>query len=176
MTRKKGSTVLPDEITNHFLQFFNTISKFPFKFLFMTHILCTLYVSFDSFLASKLLYTMMIIIYVVSVIQIFYAGPRPFWSSDSILTSSCLPSYSHPHMGLILMLFLPFYGYYSWKKKLNNISLKGSKTKHIFLGVSVFVITAFIQFVNYFTGTVYLINIATGVIIGTLLFMVAISG
>ena len=142
----------------------------------MTHVLCTLYVAFDSFLASKLLYIMMIIIYVVTVIQIFYAGPRPFWSSNDILTSSCLPSYSHPHLGLIMMVFLPCYGYFSWEKKLSNISLKGSKTKHIFLGVLMFVITGVIQFMNYFTGTVYLINIVTGIIIGTLLFMIVISG
>ena len=176
MTKKQGSAVVPDAISNDFLQLFNALSRFPFKFLIMTHILCTLYVAFDAFLASKLLYIMMIVIYIVSVVQIFYAGPRPFWSSDDILTSYCLPSYAHPHLGLILMLFMPFYGYFSWKKKLSNISLKGSKTKHIALGISLFVITGIVQFMNYFTGAMYLINIATGIIIGTLLFMVVISG
>ena len=81
LTKAKDNTYLPKAIDNSFLKLYGDISKFQIKFLILTHVLCTLYVAVDAFLASKLLYTSMIVLYFVSFLQIFYAGPRPFWAT-----------------------------------------------------------------------------------------------
>lgn len=115
------------------------------------------------------------LIYLISVIQMFYAGPRPFWYSDKVLASSCLSSFNHPSLGFILMIFVPFYTYQCWRKKPNVNVGESIPKKHKILGAALVLFSLGIQFVNYILGTMYLINIAMSVVIGTLLLMVAIS-
>lgn len=43
--------------------------------------LATLYVAFDAILATKVIFVSMATIYFVSVLQLFYAGARPFWAN-----------------------------------------------------------------------------------------------
>lgn len=62
----------PDGIKNGFLKFFGSLSEFPIQFLFVTHVLATIYVSFDALLATKVLFSTMTTIYFVSIIQLFY--------------------------------------------------------------------------------------------------------
>ena len=130
--------------------------------------------SFNAYLATKLTYLTLGVIYFISVLQMFYAGPRPFWSTDAILSSGCLSSYNHPSLGLILMMFVPGYGYFCWNRRSNN-SLRGSNLSRAIIGVLLFVIVGTIQFINYFSGMMYLINIGMSLIMGTLLLMVAIN-
>jgi len=85
--------------------------------------MATLYVAVDALIAAKLLYVSMAIIYLVSLLQLFYAGQRPFWNSQDILTSDCLANYSHPNLGLILSLFVPYYFFYCWKKRSGKVFL-----------------------------------------------------
>jgi hypothetical protein len=40
----------------------------------------------------------------------FHAGAEPFWSTDTKLSSGCLSSYKHPALGIILAVFIPYYG------------------------------------------------------------------
>ena len=74
--------IIAKNITNSFFQFMSAISQFKYFFLILTHFLATIYVAFDSLIATKVCYVTLGLIYVVSVIQMFYAGPRPFWYSD----------------------------------------------------------------------------------------------
>lgn len=69
------------------------------------------------------------VIYVVSLLQLFYGGARPFWTTSSILSCDCLNNYSHPSSGLVLMLFVPYYFFYCSKKKAGEIFL-GNMTKN----------------------------------------------
>jgi hypothetical protein len=117
----------------------------------------------------------MVLIYIISLLQLFYGGARPFWASEDILSSSCLSNYSHPTMGLVLVLFVCYYGYYCWKKKSGNIFLGNMSTKELIVAISIFMMIALVQFVNYFTGTIFLINIALSAICFLLAVMVAIS-
>ena len=115
VTKDAEGTVIAADITNGFLRFFAGLSDFRVQFLLVTHFLLTLYVAVDSYLSSKLLSVTMGVIYVVSLLQLFYGGARPFWTSSEIMSSSCLQNYNHPSLGLILSVFVPGYGYYCWK-------------------------------------------------------------
>lgn len=74
------------------------------------------------------------------------------------------------------MLFIPFYTYYCWSKNID--SEMGSKipNKHIMCGVALAVITLVVQFFNFMIGSLYLINLAMSLVIGVLVFMIAVSG
>lgn len=113
-------------------------------------------------------------IYLISLLQLFYGGARPFWTSDQIMSSSCLQNFNHPSLGLILSVFIPFYAVYCWKKRTGGSVGPTTTTELIFFIVG-FVIVAFIQFLNYFTGSIFLISIALSVVCLLLLAMVLIS-
>ena len=72
---------IPKEITNGFLNFMASLSQFRFQFLLLTHLFITLYVAVDAFTTTKLVYITMAAIYLVSLLQLFYGGERPFWSN-----------------------------------------------------------------------------------------------
>jgi hypothetical protein len=117
----------------------------------------------------------MMLIYVISLLQLFYGGARPFWASGNILTSNCLSNYSHPALGLVLVLFVCYYSFYCWKKKSGSIFLGTLSNRELFATITVFMVIALVQFINYFTGSVFLINIALSAICFLLAVMIAIS-
>lgn len=175
LTQKNGDVIEVGEIGNSFLQFFAGLSEFHIQFLIVTHILATAYVAFDALLTAKMLYVTMAIIYLISVLQMFYAGARPFWTTDSVLASSCLESYNHPSLGLILTLFLPFYGYYCFQKKSGKVFVNPVPMRKVTLGIGLVVLIFLVQFVNYFLGTIFLLNIALSTVFFVLLAMCALS-
>jgi len=133
----------------------------------------TCYVSFDALLATKITYVSMFTIYLISVLQMFYASPRPFWNDSTILSSRCLQSYNHPSLGLILLTFVPCYAYYCYQKQANKQYER--KVWHVVLmGVFVFVVLG-VQFLNYLIGTMYIINIGMSLVISVLILMVVIA-
>jgi hypothetical protein len=135
-----------------------------------------MYVSFDALLTTKILFITMFSIYLVTVIQMLYAGSHPFWSDNRILSSYCLQAYNHPSMGVILMTFIPCYSYYVWTRKGNLFVKENTPIKHIFAGIGLVVLVIVIQFINYMVGLIYLINIAMSLVVTALLFMLAIAG
>ena len=163
------------EITNNFLEFLGALSEFRYQFLILTHIFLSLYLAFDAFLTTKLIYVTMAVIYLISLLQLFYGGARPFWTTDSILSSACLNGYSHPSLGFILSMFVPYYGFYCWKKKSKGMFVGGMSRGELIIAIGVFVVMGVIQFINYLTGTVFLLNLAMSVICFLLLMMIVIS-
>ena len=174
VTKDAEGTVIAADITNGFLRFFAGLSDFRVQFLLVTHFLLTLYVAVDSYLSSKLLSVTMGVIYVVSLLQLFYGGARPFWTSSEIMSSSCLQNYNHPSLGLILSVFVPGYAYYCWKKR-SGVAIGGTSTKELIGFIAGFVIVSFIQFMNYFTGSIFIISIGLSVVFLLLLAMVLMS-
>lgn len=162
------------QITNTFLKFLSSLSEFKLQFLLLTHFFITLYVSIDSYLTTKILYVTMAVIYLISLLQLFYGGSRPFWKSDQIMASSCLENYNHPSLGLVLSLFIPFYTYYCIKTKKGKRPGVNS-TKELIFFIATFIVAAFIQFMNYFTGTIFIISITLSFVFFLLLIMVLSS-
>lgn len=117
----------------------------------------------------------MAVIYLISVLQMLYSGARPFWMEESVLSSSCLSSYNHPSMGMILMLFLPMYIYYCAKKKIGKAFIGTIPQKHLILGTIILLLTLFVNFLNYFLGLMYIINILMSLIFVVLLFMCLVA-
>lgn len=174
VTQDTDGTIIAAEITNGFLRFFSGLSDFRLQFLLLTHLLATLYVAVDSYMSTKLLYVTMGVVYLISLLQMFYGGARPFWTTSDILSSSCLQNYTHPSLGLILSVFVPFYAYYCWKKRAGKVMAANTTTELVLYIVGV-ILVAFIQFLNYFTGAVFLISISLSVVCLFLLAMVLFS-
>lgn len=156
------------------MKFFGSLSEFPIQFLFLTHFLVTIYVGFDSFIATKVIYVSLGSIYFISLLQLLYVGARPFWANEQIFSSSCIQSYNHPSLGLILVLFVPFYTYYCWKKKKNQMS--STPLKYIIAGLCLGVFTFVVQFLNYSIGMIYIISIVMSVVMSVLLMLIVIAG
>ena len=74
------------------------------------------------------------------------------------------------------MVFVPFYGYYSWKKKSDHLGLVGSYGRHLFFVIGVIIFTGVVQFMNYMIGITYIINIGMSLVVCALLFMLIFSG
>jgi hypothetical protein len=121
------------------------------------------------------MYVTMGIIYFVSVLQMLYAGARPFWADKAVLSSSCMSSYNHPSIGLILLLFLPFYIYYCSKKKLGRAFLGTIPQSNLIMGSVVVLFALFVSFLNYFLGLMYIVNIIMSLIFVVLLFMLLVT-
>lgn len=117
----------------------------------------------------------MAVIYIVSLLQLFYGGARPFWTTNTILSCDCLNNYTHPSIGLILLLFVPYYFFYNTKKKPGEIFAGNMSKKELIAGIFIVIVIGLIQFLNYFTGTIFILNIALSVICFLLLTMIAIS-
>ncbi len=170
-----GTDYLPNEITNSFLELFGKLSKFRYQFFLLTHVFVTLYVAFDALKTTKIIYVSMAVIYVVSLLQLFYGGARPFWTTKSILSCDCLNNYTHPSIGLVLMLFIPYYFFYNTKKKPGEVFAGNMSIKELIAGVFILIVIGIVQFLNYFTGTIFILNIALSIICFLLLTMIAIS-
>jgi hypothetical protein len=151
------------------------MSNFHIQFLLITHVIASLYVAYSAFIAAKVMYVTMGIIYLVSVLQMLYAGARPFWASEEVLSSSCMSSYNHPSIGLILLLFLPLYIYYCSKKKVGKAFMGTIPQKTLILGSVVVLLALFVSFLNYFLGLMYIINIIMSLIFVVLLLMVLVT-
>lgn len=82
VSRDVDGTIIPAEITNGFLRFFAGLSDFRIQFLLITHFLITFYVVIDSYISTKLVYVTMGVIYLISLLQLFYGGGRPFWTTE----------------------------------------------------------------------------------------------
>jgi len=134
-----------------------------------------MYVAVDALKTTKIIYVSMAVIYIVSLLQLFYGGARPFWTTNTILSCDCLNNYTHPSTGLILLLFVPYYLFYNSKKKAGEVFAGSMSLKELFAGIFVLVLIGVIQFLNYFTGTIFLLNIALSIICFLLLAMIAIS-
>lgn len=90
------------------------------------------------------------------------------------MASSCLENYNHPSLGLVLSLFVPFYTYYCFTvKKDGRPGVKS--TKEIIFFIATFIVVTLIQFINYFTGTIFIISITLSVVFFLLLIMVLVS-
>jgi hypothetical protein len=73
------------------------------------------------------------------------------------------------------MLFVPAYSYYSWRAK-SKSEIGKTPLKHMFAGIAVCLFAFITQFLNYFTGTTYIINIVMSLVITTLLMLVVVAG
>jgi hypothetical protein len=134
-----------------------------------------MYVSFDAFLTTKILYTTLFSLYLVSVLQMLYAGAHPFWMDSRILSSYCLQAYNHPSMGVILMTFIPSYSYYVWTRKSGLKVKRKTPKRHVLVGIGMVCIFVLVQLVNYIVGIIYLMNVAMSLVVSALLLMVAIA-
>lgn len=63
-----------------------------------------------------------IVIYLVSVLQLVYSGPRPFWISERVFAAECMPGFNHPSRGTVIIFFVVAYTYYLFFER------KSSKT------------------------------------------------
>jgi hypothetical protein len=152
LIKAEEATFVPDNIDGSFFKLYADISSFDIQFLLITHVFATMYVAYNAFITAKVMYVTMALIYLVSVLQMFYAGARPFWADDDVLTSSCQASYNHPSLGLILLLFLPFYIYYCSNKKVGRAFMGTLPQKHLILGSIGLLMILLVQFFNYFLG------------------------
>lgn len=100
---------------NYFYYLLGLIGEFHIFFLIETHILITIYVAIDSFLALKTMFLQILGCYVFSILSTFYSSPRPYWVDSEIRTYFCEQTFSTPGELFFSVFFLLFYLYKSFK-------------------------------------------------------------
>lgn len=126
-------------------------------------------------MVAKFMYTTFAIIYAVSLIQIIYAGARPYWVSDSIFASVCSNNFSHPSLGLIIMAFILFYLKYCLQQSYVDDHITTNNKNDIIYIFGVFIITFVIQFINYVSGIIFIINIALSTVFLLVFILMCVS-
>lgn len=72
------------------------LGDFKFYCLIMTHLFVSMYVSIDAIIGLKCLFVHCISLYILTLLEMVYQGPRPFWVSDNITAFFCDNSYTNP--------------------------------------------------------------------------------
>ena len=108
---------------NYFYYLIGALGEFHIFFLIETHILITIYVSVDAFLALKTAFLQFMGCYIISILSMFYVGPRPFWIDSSIKTYFCDATFSIPGEFHFSYMFLLCYLYKSIKEKEEEVIL-----------------------------------------------------
>ena len=125
-SRSTDDGAVPLGVLDSFYTFWAKLSNFNLSFLLLTHAFATLYVGFNTFIASKVILMTLGAIQVITFFQMIYHGSNPFWF-EGIFASSCKQSYSHPDLPAILLILVPTYLYYCWiKQNSEKQRLKGS--------------------------------------------------
>lgn len=72
------------------------LGDFKFYCLIMTHLFVSMYVSIDAIIGLKCLFVHCISFYLLTLLELFYQGARPFWVSENIIAFFCDNSYTNP--------------------------------------------------------------------------------
>ena len=108
---------------NYFYYLMGVIGEFYVGFLIQTHIFITIYVAVDAFVALKTLFLQFLGCYIISIISMFYASPRPFWVDSKIRTYFCECTFATPGEFQFQALFLVFYLFKCFKDLENEVVL-----------------------------------------------------
>lgn len=76
---------------------------FKFGFLAFTAYIGVIYVSVDALIAVKVGFAGLYGYFLMSLINLVYMGPRPFWTSPSIVAPVCVPTFSHPSSSTFIL-------------------------------------------------------------------------
>lgn len=158
--------------------FYAFLGYFKVQFLLITHGLITVYVAINAIVASKLLYSTILsthvcylVIYLLSLAQLFYAGGRPFWEDDRVFASNCLRSYDHPSRSVTLFSFFICYAFYCFSSDRDQ-EPRRFDIRGLLIKVGVAVLFIVVQLLNYLLGEQYLVSMALGIVFFAIVFMV----
>lgn len=114
-----------------------------------------------------------VVVYVVSLLQMFYAEARPFWQDNRVFASSCLTSYDHPSRSTAILCFFICYAFYCFSgeqtEEKKKFDLRGFLIK---LAVAILFIT--VQLINFLLGEQYLASLALGLVYFGTIFMLVV--
>ena len=99
------------------------IGDFKFYALIMTHLLISVYVSIDAIVGLKGLFVHCLSLYILTLLELVYQGPRPFWTSPNIQTFYCDNSFTNPSVLTFGFFFDGSYLLTLYLKKTNEIKL-----------------------------------------------------
>lgn len=90
----------PFNLNPDFSEFYKVIGyigDFKFYCLIMIHLFISIYVSIDAIIGLKCLFVHSISLYILTLLELIYQGPRPFWvSSQNLITFYCDNSFTNP--------------------------------------------------------------------------------
>ena len=97
-----------------------TIFKFLLNKDFISCFSCILYINFHPFIALKLIYSVCIIFYIISIVKCFYQSNRPLWEEDIRGNSEnpiieCETSFSNPSESIFIIHFYFLYSIFCIK-------------------------------------------------------------
>ena len=91
--------VIPFNLNENFKTFYfviGVIGDFKFYCLIMAHLFISVYVSVDAIIGLKCLFVHCISFYILTILELIYQGPRPFWMCEHLITFYCDNSFTNP--------------------------------------------------------------------------------
>jgi len=145
------------------------IGDFKFYCLIMTHVFISMYVCIDAIVGLKGLFVHCLSLYILTLLELLYQGPRPYWISENLQTFYCDSSFTNPSVLTFGFFFDGSYLLSLYLKKKKEIQLLDMKLEEddqedlnkitLFLKFFVFggiLIAHIIVFLRYIIGLVFL--------------------
>ncbi|KAL4472609.1 hypothetical protein ABPG74_018558 [Tetrahymena malaccensis] len=155
---------------NYFWKIVNFGVGFHNSFLLSTQFIATVYVSVSDFVGIKLIFTTLLGLYFIGVLQMFYNGPLPFWTSDQISSPFCVQTSAHPSRFVFTVLYISYYFLFCLRFRVQRNKRKSESEKYalykkiriIQIVLGVLLVPFF--FLVYLSGLQFIINVALGFI------------
>lgn len=97
--------------------------------------------------------------------QLIYSGARPFWLSERIFASNCLPGFNHPSRGTVLLFFVVAYTYYLFFERKSSKTSTPFEIRDYLIKLTIATALLLVEMVDYVLGLQHLVSIALGFVL-----------
>jgi len=88
------------------------LENYQYSMLLLTHYFVIAYYFYNAVVCLKIMYVYLNAAALVSLVQIIFGDPRPYWDHDGIIGAGCSNSYGFPSFTIFSILFLFMYSWH----------------------------------------------------------------
>jgi len=140
--------------------------------LLITHYFVIIYYYYNALTCLKIMYVFFGSVSFISLFEIIFGDPRPYWDSAEIVGGACTNSYGFPSFTLFCVLFLFMYSWYCFSE--DDDDEEGWTKTDIFKCVVFVILYAGYCFLKLLAGLDYISQIALTVLYACLFYYLAI--
>ena len=102
--------------SNFFLQPVVFLENYLYFCLLLTHFFIILYYFYNAVICLKIMFTTFNVMALISLLEIVFGDPRPYWHNDQIVGAGCEVSYGFPSFTIFCVLFIFLYTWYCFEE------------------------------------------------------------
>lgn len=174
---------------NGFLYVIGVIGCYRFFLLIIVQIYLFIYFYIDSLIAIKIMIGHFFGLYIIYLLQMTYAVPRPFWDDQRIVAFYCDGSFVLPDDLTFSPVFMIFYGFHCYENRIHaNVSfMRGASVtenpldnrevkKLRIMKILLWLLFSFIIIIRYLIGLIYLDSIFMTFLYAIIFYIIFVFG